>query len=281
MASSLADQPKIVTRAEWLAARRVLLAKEKELTHLRDELNRQRRQLPWVKVEKGYVFEGPEGKQGLPELFAGRSQLIVYHFMFAPGWEEGCVGCSFLSDHLAGPLMHLPHHDISLVVVSRAPLAEIEPFKKRMGWNFPWLSSCGSDFNYDYHVSFDKDEIARGKAYYNFEMQDVASEELSGISVFYQDPGGSVFHTYSSYARGGDLLLGAYNYLDLTPKGRDETGPRHDLTDWVRHHDRYQAGGLVLPGGRNQSVESSSCCHASESGSVMQERKSAESYAAK
>jgi len=184
MATSTIENRKVVSRAEWLAARKELLIKEKQFTHLRDELSRQRLALPWVKVEKSYGFDGPNGKQTLADLFDGRSQLIIYHFMFGPGWGEGCVGCSFLSDHLSGPLMHLPHHDVSLVVVSRAPLAEIEAFRKRMGWGFKWLSSNGGDFNYDYHVSFDKDEISKGKVYYNFEMQEVFSEELPGVSVF-------------------------------------------------------------------------------------------------
>ena len=265
MATSTLEPAKIVSRAEWLAARKALLAKEKELTRLRDDLSRQRRELPWVKIEKHYAFQGPDGQETLADLFDGRSQLIIYHFMFGPGWQEGCVGCSFLADHFDGPLLHLSHHDVSFAAVSRAPLAEIEPFKQRMGWNFKWVSSNGSDFNYDYHVSFPKEELSRGKVYYNFEMQDVPSEEISGISVFHKDERGDVFHTYSSYARGGDHLIGAYNFLDLTPKGRNETGPRHDLTDWVRHHDRYSVGGLVLPTGRYQPAEKSEpCCHATE-----------------
>jgi predicted dithiol-disulfide oxidoreductase (DUF899 family) len=260
MATSTIENQKVVSRAEWLAARKELLTKEKQLTRSRDEVSRQRRELPWVKVEKPYTFDGASGKQSLSDLFAGRSQLIIYHFMLGPGWGEGCVGCSFLADHMSGPLMHLPHHDVSLVVASRAPIAEIDAFKKRMGWNFPWVSSNGSDFNYDYHVSFDKEEIAKGKAYYNFEMQGIPSEELPGISVFYKDANGDIFHTYSSYARGGDLLLGTYNYLDLTPKGRNE--PNNNLGDWVRHHDRYGAGGTVLETGRYQAAqESDSCCH--------------------
>ncbi len=265
MASSTNEKQKVVSRAEWLAARKALLVKEKELTRARDELSRQRRELPWVKVDKNYVFESQSGKQTLSELFDGRSQLIIYHFMFGPGWGEGCVGCSFLSDHVDGALLHLLQHDVSYVAVSRAPLVELEAFKKRMGWDFNWVSSFESDFNYDYHVSFDKHEIAKGKAYYNFEMRDVPSEEMSGISVFYKDGTGSVFHTYSAYARGTESLLGTYSFLDLTPKGRNETGPRHDLSDWVRHHDRYNAGGLVQPSGRYQPAEKAdSCCHASE-----------------
>lgn len=225
----------VVTREEWLEARRAHLAKEKELTRQRDQLSRQRRELPWVKVDEQYMFDGPRGKETLADLFAGRSQLIVYHFMFGPGWMEGCSGCSFLADHIDGTLVHLEHRDVSLVVVSRAPRLELEAFKKRMGWNFKWVSSYGSDFNFDYHVSFGKDAAARGKVFYNYAWQDNTAEELPGISVFYKDAAGDIFHTYSSYARGGDLLLGTYNYLDLTPVGRNESTPM----DWVRLHDTY------------------------------------------
>jgi predicted dithiol-disulfide oxidoreductase (DUF899 family) len=251
----------VVSDEEWLRARKAHLQKEKELTRQRDELSRQLRELPWVKVEKNYVFDAPEGRQTLADLFDGRSQLIVQHFMFGPGWKEGCVGCSFLSDHMDGALPHLEHHDVTFIAVSRASLQEIEPFKKRMGWRFKWVSSYGSDFNYDYHVSFTEEEKAKGKVYYNFEMSDFQGEELSGRSVFYKDVAGDVFHTYSSYARGGDILLNTYNYLDLTPKGRNETGPRHMMSDWVRHHDRYESGGFVDPTGRYVApeVEKSPC----------------------
>jgi predicted dithiol-disulfide oxidoreductase (DUF899 family) len=239
----------VVSREEWLAARKALLLEEKELTRMRDRLNAARRALPWVKVAKDYLFEGPEGRETLSDLFAGRSQLIVKHFMFGPGWSEGCVGCSFESDHAEAALVHLEHHDVSYVAVSRAPSAEIEPFRKRMGWHFKWVSSYGSDFNYDFHVSFTADEMARGEASYNYERQQVASDEMSGKSVFYKDETGAIFHTYSSYARGGELFLGTYHYLDITPKGRNETG-RGNLTDWVRHHDRYDAPGAVAATGR-------------------------------
>jgi predicted dithiol-disulfide oxidoreductase (DUF899 family) len=261
MATSTIEHPKVVSRVEWLAARKALLAREKELTRARDEVSRLRRELPWVKVEKPYAFEGPNGRETLSSLFAGRSQLIIYHFMFGPGWGEGCVGCSFHADHMDGAILHLEHHDVSFVVVSRAPLAELQRFQRRMGWQFKWVSSFGSDFNYDYHVSFPKNELAKGKVYYNFETQDIPSDEMPGISVFFRDRDGQIFHTYSSYGRGGDILLGAYNYLDLTPKGRNETGPRHDLTDWVRHHDKYDKGGSVDAGGRYQAEKSNSCCH--------------------
>jgi len=248
---------RIVTRDEWLAARKAHLAKEKELTHLRDQLSAERRELPWVRIEKNYVFDGPNGKETFAQLFDGRSQLIIQHFMFGPGWKEGCVGCSFSVDHIEGALVHLEHHDVSYVAVSRAPLPEIAAFKKRMGWRLKWVSSYGSDFNYDFHVSFKPEEIEKGEAYYNYEIRKVGIEELSGRSVFYKDENGDIFHTYSSYARGGDLMLGTYNILDLMPKGRNETGPNHNLTDWVRHHDCYDGGGHVAATGRYVPVDSS------------------------
>ena len=249
-------QHRIVSRDEWLTARKAHLAKEKELTRLRDQLSAERRELPWVKVEKPYVFEGPEGKLTLADLFDGRSQLIVKHFMFGPHWEEGCVGCSFEVDHVGGALMHLEHHDVSYALVSRAPLAKIEAFKNRMGWRVKWLSSYGNDFNYDFHVSFRPEEIGKGEVYYNYEMRKFQSDEMSGRSVFYKDPAGDIFHTYSSFARGGEPFLGTYSYLDITPKGRDET-VNGNLTDWVRHHDRYCDGGFVDPTGRYVAVSGS------------------------
>lgn len=254
----------IVAYETWLAARLELLAEEKELTRRRDELARKRRALPWVRIEKDYEFTGPDGKLSLSDLFAGRSQLIVQHFMFGPGWDQGCVGCSFLADHADGANQHLQHHDVSLVAVSRAPFAEIAPFRERMGWRFPWVSSHGSDFNFDFHVSFDPEQRATGKAYYNYRHGDPGIDEIGGHSVFLKGDDGSVFHTYSTFARGDELLIGTYNFLDLTPKGRNETGPNFDLTDWVRHHDRYEAGGHVDETGRYH--EASSCgCGISES----------------
>jgi len=252
MSTSAIANPKVVSRAEWLAARRQLLAREKQHTRDLDALNALRRELPWVKVEKNYVFDGPNGKVSLADLFDRRSQLIVRHFMFGPGWKEGCVGCSFASDQAEGALDHLEHHDVTYVAVSRAPLEEIEAFKKRMGWKFRWVSSFESDFNYDYHASFTKEELARGKVFYNFEEREIPypSEEVSGISVFYNDAAGDIYHTYSCYARGDEGGDAAYFYLDLTPKGRNETGPNHNLADWVRHHDRYEAGGHVASNGR-------------------------------
>ena len=229
---------KVVSQDEWLAARKQHLQKEKEFTRLRDKLSAERRELPWVKVEKNYVFDTPKGKETLADLFAGRSQVIVYHFMFGPDWEQGCPSCSFLSDHTDGGTIHLAHRDVTFVVVSRAPLAKIEAFKKRMGWHFKWVSSYGNDFNFDYHVSFTKDEMTKGKVYYNYEMTNFSSEEAPGISVFYKNESGDIFHTYSAYARGLDMLVGAYNYLDLVPKGRDEAELPWTMA-WVRHHDKY------------------------------------------
>jgi predicted dithiol-disulfide oxidoreductase (DUF899 family) len=230
-------QHQVVSREDWLAARRRLLSKEKEFTRRRDRLSAERRELPWVRVEKDYVFDGPDGKETLADLFAGRSQLLVYHFMLGPGWEQGCPSCSFLSDHIDGANWHLPQRDVTLLAVSRAPLPEIEAFKARMGWRFKWVSSHANDFNRDYHVSFTKEELAKGKVDYNYDMVE-GYDELPGLSAFYQDATGAVFHTYSSYARGLDLLIGAYNYLDLAPKGRDEAALEWTMA-WVRHHDRY------------------------------------------
>ena len=229
---------RVVSQEEWLAARKQLLSKEKEFTRLRDRLSAERRELPWVRVDKQYVFDGPDGKETLADLFDGRSQLLVYHFMFGPGWEQGCPSCSFVSDHIDGANWHLPHRDVTLLAVSRAPLAEIEAFKQRMGWRFKWVSSYDNDFNHDFHVSFTPDEMARGEVYYNYTMTEFPSEEAPGLSAFYKDPSGAVFHTYSAYARGLDMLVGAYNYLDLAPKGRDEAELPWTMA-WVRHHDRY------------------------------------------
>ncbi len=234
----------VVSREEWIEARKAFLVKEKEHTRQGDELSRQRRDLPWVRVEKNYEFEGPNGKETLADLFDGRSQLIVYHFMLGPGWEEGCRSCSFLSDHIDGTLVHLNARDVTLTAVSRAPLPQIEAFKKRMGWRFKWVSSYASDFNFDYHVSFTSDEMAKDKVYYNYELQKFESEEGPGVSVFYKDDTGNIFHSYSAYGRGLDILVGTYNYLDLAPKGRDEDGLTFSMA-WVRHHDRYSTNERV------------------------------------
>jgi len=230
----------IVSREEWLAQRTALLAEEKEFTRLRDRLSARRRALPWVRVEKDYVFDTIDGRKTLADLFAGRSQLVIKHFMLGPGWGEGCVGCSFGADHMGGGLVHLEHHDVTMVAVSRAPLAEIEAYKKRMSWRFDWVSAHGSDFNYDYHVSFTQDELANGQVFYNYRIIDGGMDELPGLSVFHKDEAGDIFHTYSSYARGAEDLITAYMVLDLTPNGRNETGPRHNLTDWVQRHDEYE-----------------------------------------
>jgi predicted dithiol-disulfide oxidoreductase (DUF899 family) len=229
---------RVVSRDEWLKARRALLASEKEATHLRDRVNSERLALPWVRVEKNYVFDTPAGPRSLADLFAGRSQLIVYHFMLGPGWSAGCPGCSFLADHLDGALPHLEHHDVTLTAVSRAPLGEIETYKRRMGWRFPWMSSFGNDFNFDYHVSFTKDALASGTIFYNFNEMDAAhgNDELPGLSAFVKDADGAVFHTYSSYARGPEELIGTLMILDRAPLGRNESR----TMNFVRRHDEYE-----------------------------------------
>ena len=231
------DHP-VVSENVWIAQRKELLRKEKEFTRLRDELSRQRRELPWVKVEN-YVFDGPQGKETLAELFDGRSQLIIYHFMFGPGWEEGCPSCSFEADHFNSFIVHLNARDVSMVAISRATLAEIQKFKQRMGWSFQWLSSQGNDFNRDYHVSFTPEEMAKGNGYYNYTTQKFPSEEAPGVSVFYKSAEGEIFHTYSTYGRGLDIFLGTYNFLDIAPKGRNEEGLDYSMA-WVRHHDKYE-----------------------------------------
>jgi predicted dithiol-disulfide oxidoreductase (DUF899 family) len=257
----LTMQHRVVSHEEWIAARRALLEKEKALTRERDRLSAELRELPWVKVEKSYSFEGPKGRETLVDLFAGRSQLIVKHFMLAPGQIDPCVGCSFESDHIDGTLAHLQNHDVSFVAVARAPYAEIAQVKARMGWRFHWVSSFDSDFNYDFNASFTPEQIACGQAFYNYRMIAPPLEDLSGRSVFYRDAAGDIFHTYSCWARGGEVLLGTYNLLDITPKGRNETGPNHNLTDWVRHHDRYGAGGYVDATGRYRSpTPAAACC---------------------
>jgi predicted dithiol-disulfide oxidoreductase (DUF899 family) len=243
-----------VSRAEWLTARKALLASEKRFSKARDELSRQRRELPWVRVEKNYQFDGPGGRERLADLFDGRSQLIVYHFMFGPGWEQGCPSCSLLADHFDGAAVHLAQRDVTFVAVSRAPLAQIDPFKQRMGWRFKWVSSYGNDFNRDYHVSFDKEEMAKGELYYNYNIGKFPSEEAPGLSVFHKDAAGDVFHTYSTYARGLDMLIGAYNFLDLVPKGRDEDALPYTMA-WVRHHDRYDGAATI-----KSSKTAAACC---------------------
>jgi predicted dithiol-disulfide oxidoreductase (DUF899 family) len=239
-------QLNVVPHAVWIAARTELLNKEKEFTRMRDEISRLRRELPWEKVKKNYVFDGPTGKETLADLFGDKSQLMIYHFMLGPGWTEGCPSCSLLADHFDGSVAHLRARDTRLVVVSRAPLAEIGAFKMRMGWRFKWVSSFDSDFNRDYNVSFTKEEKAKGEMYYNYTLQQFPSEEGPGASAFYKDEAGNIFHTYSTYGRGLDILIGAYNWLDMAPKGRDEDGLAYSMA-WVRHHDRYVNGQLVDP----------------------------------
>lgn len=239
-------QHEVVSGEEWLAARRALLAKEKQFTKLLDELNASRQALPWERVEKNYVFDTPDGQKTLADLFDGRSRLFIYHFMFAPDWQEGCVGCSFFADHIDGPNRHLAHRDLTVVVVSRAKLPVIAAYKQRMGWQFPWVSSAGSDFNFDYHASFRPEDLAAGTATYNFERTDTSMQDLPGVSVFYKDQSGAIFHTYSAYARGDERGLGAYMFLDLAPRGRDEGDG--NLSDWVRRHDEYRASGAASTG---------------------------------
>ena len=229
---------KVVTHKEWLAARKRLLVKEKKFSRLRDQLNQARRELPWEKVEKDYTFESPEGKVTLSELFGGKSQLVIYHFMFGPGWKEGCPHCSFWADHYDGVNHHLGQRDTAFAVVSRAPLKELQPFKKRMGWKFKWVSSHQTDFNFDLNVSFTPEQIRDGTQFYNYAPLQMDIDEREGVSAFYQDGNGNIYHTYSSYARGIDLLNTTYNFLDLTAKGRDEN-PDHPQ-DWVRYHDKYR-----------------------------------------
>jgi predicted dithiol-disulfide oxidoreductase (DUF899 family) len=227
----------VVSEAEWLVARKDLLTREKEFTRQRDALSAARRALPMVKIDKEYVFDGPDGKETLADLFDGRSQLIVYHFMFGPDWDEGCKSCSYLAYNFDGANRHLPHRDVTFVAISRAPLPKLEAYKKRLGWRFKWLSSYSNDFNFDYGVSFTKEDEKKGKVSYNYGTREFISDELPGLKVFYKDEAGDVFHTYSTYARGLDHLVGTYNFLDLVPKGRDENPD--STMDWVRRHDEY------------------------------------------
>lgn len=240
----------VLSRDEWIAERKKLLTREKELTRLRDEIARERRALPWVRIDKDYVFDTPEGQRTLAELFDGRSQLLVQHFMFGPGWEEGCPSCSYMADHSDGMIGHLAQRDVTLTAVSRAPLAEIERFRRRMGWRFPWVSSHGSDFNFDFGVSFTPEQVAEDKVDYNYGTSPHSEEELPGISAFIKDEAGDVFHSYSTYARGVEVMMGTYNMLDLMPRGRGERDVDHKM-EWVRHHDRYE-----------EAAAAASCCTA-------------------
>jgi predicted dithiol-disulfide oxidoreductase (DUF899 family) len=237
----------VVSSDQWLAARQELLQKEKEFSRLRDELTQQRRDLPWERVEKEYMFEGPEGNESLSDLFGGCSQLVIYHFMFGPDWPEGCKICSMLGDHYDPLVIHLAHRDVTLVTASRAPLANFEAFKQRMGWNFKWVSSLDSEFNWDYHVSFTQEELDAGEAYYNYQKPaKFPVTESPGISSFFKDAEGNIFHTYSSFGRGLENFLGIYHFLDIVPKGRDESGLPYPMA-WVRHKDRYDDESHVDP----------------------------------
>ncbi len=233
------EKHKVVSRDDWISERKKHLKKEKEFTRLRDLLSKERRELPWVKVEKEYVFDGPKGKESLADLFEGKSQLIIYHFMYGPDWDEGCPSCSFWADNYNGIVIHLNHRDINLVAVSRAPLDKLEAYKKRMGWSFKWVSSYGNDFNWDYHVSFTPEEVEKGEMFYNFGVTSFPSDEGPGISVFYKNEKGEIFHTYSCYQRGLDMLNGAYHLMDLAPKGRDEDDLPYTMA-WVERHDQYK-----------------------------------------
>jgi predicted dithiol-disulfide oxidoreductase (DUF899 family) len=251
---------RVVSRDEWLKARLAHLTAEKELTRKRDELSRQRRELPWVRVDKNYVFEGPNGPETLADLFAGRSQLIVYHFMLGPNWEEGCKSCSFLADHFDATRIHLAHRDVTLAAVSRAPMPRIEAFQNRMAWRFHWVSAFGTDFQHDYGVHFTKEERA-AEVDYNYRNEArFPLEEAPGLSVFYKNEAGEIFHTYSTYARGLDSLVGTYQFLDLVPKGRDEEGLAFSMS-WVRHHDRYGDDYVLDPAATYQNPrEMGACC---------------------
>ncbi len=232
----------IVSPEQWVSARKALLAREKEFTRARDALSAARRELPWEKVEADYTFDGPNGKQTLADLFDGRSQLIVYHFMFDPSWDEGCKSCSFMADHFNPAIVHLAERDVTMVAASTAPLAKLEAFRRRMGWTFKWVSSGASDFNRDYHVTFSQEDIDAGTAYYNYKNGGFPVTEGPGLSVFYKDDDGQIFHTHSGYARGLDMFLTAYNFLDLVPKGRDEADLPYSM-GWLRLHDSYANAG--------------------------------------
>ena len=229
-----------VTREQWLDARLDLLAAEKDLTRHGDRVARLRRELPWVEIDQAYVFEGPEGRVALADLFGARRQLLVQHFMLGPDWEEGCKGCSYMADHVDGMLVHLAQRDTAFVAVSRAPYARIERFRRRMGWRFAWVSSHGSSFNYDFGVGFTPEQVAAGPLPYNYGEWPLSGEDWPGLSVFFRDESGRVFHSYSTYGRGVEVMMGAYRMLDLTPLGRGEREDAPNKMEWVRHHDRYE-----------------------------------------
>ena len=250
----------VVADGPWTEQRRRLLAREKELTRLRDEIAAERRALPWRRLAKDYVFDTPDGPRRLADLFGPRRQLLVQHFMFGPGWEQGCPSCSFMADHADGMTIHLAHRDIAFVAVSRAPLADILRFRQRMGWKFDWVSSHGSDFNYDFGVSFTKEELATGEVHYNYAKGYFPAEEAPGLSVFCKDDAGEVFHTYSTFGRGVEVMLGAYAMMDLVPKGRDERDVFYKM-EWLRHHDRYEGGHGFQPSPAAAAKPAAGCPH--------------------
>jgi len=260
---SQVENPKVVSRSEWTEARKRLMGKEREVARLVDELNADRRMLPWVKIEKDYVFDGPSGKVTLSQLFDGRSQLFIKHFMMGPGQKQQCVGCALEVDHLTGILPHLQNHDVSYAAVARAPIDEIEVVRKRMDWHFPWVSSFHNHFNYDFNVSFRPADLASGTATYNFKQQNPGMEDLSGDSVFFKDKNGQIYHTYSVYGRGAEMFLGIYAFFEVMPKGRNEAGPHHSLADWARPHNMYGQGGMVEATGRYHAPSCACAAHQS------------------
>jgi predicted dithiol-disulfide oxidoreductase (DUF899 family) len=250
----------VLPYALWIEERKKLLAREKELTRLRDQLASERRALPWRRITKNYVFDTPQGKRTLGELFGGRRQLVVQHFMFGPGWEQGCPSCSYMADHTDGMTIHLAHRDITFVAISRAPLADILRFRQRMGWQFDWVSSNGSDFNFDFAVSFTPEELASGEVGYNYRRSPFPAEEAPGISVFCKDDAGEVFHTYSTFGRGVEAMMGAYVLMDLTPQGRNERDVFYKM-EWVRHHDRYAPENRFEPAPEKIAPPQAACPH--------------------
>ena len=255
-----AARPNVVSDDRWLEHRKKLLEREKELTRLHDEVAGARRELPWRRIAKDYVFDTPHGKRKLADLFGGRRQLMVQHFMFGPGWEQGCPSCSYMADHTDGMTVHLAHRDIAFVAVSRAPLADIARFRERMGWKFDWVSSNGSDFNFDFGVSFTAQELASGEVAYNYRKGFFPAEEAPGISVFCQDAAGDVFHTYSTFGRGVEVMMGAYRLMDLAPQGRNERDVFYKM-EWVRHHDRYEPGRPFEPAPQTLAPPAAACPH--------------------
>lgn len=237
MTTTTLSKPEIVSRQEWLAARKALLAKERAATHQLDAVRAERRRMPWVRVDKDYVFQGPEGPCTLADLFRGRSQLAVYHYMLTPGSDHICKGCSFIADHIDSARQHFEQADLAFAAISRVPLERIEQVRQRLGWTFPWVSSHGTDFNFDFGVSFRKEDIAAGRAIYNYGTPIKSSEDMHGTSIFARNERGEIFHTYSTFARGDEVLMGAFSWLDLTPKGRNEGD---GVMSWLKLHDEYE-----------------------------------------